>query len=275
MASIKLYLDTRRPRKDGACPLKLSVSHKGSFQISIGVNLLPEQWKNNRVVMPDNLSKQKSLDRYIENRLSSANNILYDLRTLGRLASMTDRELRRALDANSTIIPEATPALFKNHFERFAGRKSNPRVRELYGITRKKISEVSDWDTLQFVNMNLAWLREFEAHLAKTCKVNSRAIHLRNIRAIFNDAIDEEVIDQNTYPFRKFKIKKEATAKRSLSVDDLRTIRDYPCEPHMEKYRDMFMLIFYLIGINTVDLFQLREIRDGRIEYRRSKTGRL
>lgn len=35
------------------------------------------------------------------------------------------------------------------------------------------------------------------------------------------------------------------------------------------------MLMFYLVGINSVDLFSLEEIRNGRIEYKRSKTGRL
>ena len=111
--------------------------------------------------------------------------------------------------------------------------------------------------------------------MSKTCKINTRSIHMRNLRAVFNSAIDEDIIEQNLYPFRKFKIKKEATAKRSLTVEEIRTIRDYPCEPHMERYRDIFMLTFYLIGINTIDLLNLKEIRNGRIEYRRAKTGRL
>ncbi|MBE6181270.1 MAG: hypothetical protein E7148_01045 [Rikenellaceae bacterium] len=59
------------------------------------------------------------------------------------------------------------------------------------------------------------------------------------------------------------------------NVDDLRKLRDYPCEPYQEKYRDLFMLTFYLLGINPIDLFSLKEIINGRIEYRRSKTGRL
>lgn len=37
----------------------------------------------------------------------------------------------------------------------------------------------------------------------------------------------------------------------------------------------MFMLLFYLCGINAVDLFRLTEIHNSRIEYRRAKTGRL
>ncbi len=35
------------------------------------------------------------------------------------------------------------------------------------------------------------------------------------------------------------------------------------------------MLIFYLVGINTVDLCRLEKIRNGRIEYRRAKTKKI
>ena len=35
------------------------------------------------------------------------------------------------------------------------------------------------------------------------------------------------------------------------------------------------MLMFYLIGINGIDLFHIKQITDGRIEYKREKTGKL
>ncbi|MFR9166561.1 MAG: Arm DNA-binding domain-containing protein [Dysgonomonas sp.] len=47
MASVKFYLDTRSARKDGTFPLKLVVTHKKPFNISLGVYLLPEQWNAN------------------------------------------------------------------------------------------------------------------------------------------------------------------------------------------------------------------------------------
>lgn len=58
-------------------------------------------------------------------------------------------------------------------------------------------------------------------------------------------------------------------------VFQLADLRDCLVEPHQERYRSLFMLIFYLIGINFVDLCGLDGIVDGRVEYRRHKTGRL
>lgn len=80
---------------------------------------------------------------------------------------------------------------------------------------------------------------------------------------------------QDNYHFRKFRIKNETTKKRSLTIDQLRQIKDWPCEDHERQYIDIFMLIFYLMGINIIDLCHLKEIVNGRVEYRRMKTGRI
>ena len=52
-------------------------------------------------------------------------------------------------------------------------------------------------------------------------------------------------------------------------------MRDYKCEEYQERYRDIFMLMLYLIGINAVDLFNLKQIINGRIKYHRAKTSKL
>ena len=110
--------------------------------------------------------------------------------------------------------------------------------------------------------------------MAQTAKSkNSRNIHLRNIRTVINDAIDNEIT--SFYPFRKFKIIPQATPKRNLKVDQLRTLFNFPCEEHAKKYIDMSKLMFLLIGINVVDLCRLKEIVDGRIVFNRAKTHRL
>lgn len=114
----------------------------------------------------------------------------------------------------------------------------------------------------------------FQNFCAKTMSVNGYSIHLRNIRAVYNYLITEERITK--YPFRGFRIKSEPTAHRVLEVEQLRRIRDLECPKFMAYHRDIFMLMFYLIGINAKDLMYLREedLRNGRIHYRRFKTGR-
>lgn len=61
-----------------------------------------------------------------------------------------------------------------------------------------------------------------------------------------------------------------------INIHELRKLRDFPAEEHLKKYVDIFLLSFYLAGINMVDLLRLKPLkRDERLNYRRSKTGVL
>ena len=53
------------------------------------------------------------------------------------------------------------------------------------------------------------------------------------------------------------------------------TLRDYPCEEHQKQYVDIFMLIFYLVGINTVDLCRWRKLETAELNIERAKTKKI
>lgn len=190
------------------------------------------------------------------------------------------RELRkRLIGGGDEDVPEredkSVKGNFTEWFQKFMDSKDNPGTKGVYKHTLDRIRLFDpDVDKKSFEDINLQWLNDFEGFCAKTASKNARNIHLRNIRAVFNHALDYEVT--TAYPFRRFKIRAEETRKRDMSVEDLRRLFGYPVEPYAEIYRDMFKLIFMLVGINTVDLWGLKEItKDGRIEYKRAKTGRL
>lgn len=156
----------------------------------------------------------------------------------------------------------------------FAATKENSGTRGLYELTARK---VADFDTkADFESMDAAWLKEFERYnIKRGMSVNGIAIHLRNIRTVFNWCIDNEYTDK--YPFRKFKVKSEKVPIRNLTAEQIAKLRDYDVEPWQEIYRDFFMLSFYLCGINPVDLLHLKadNINNGRLTYKRRKTGHL
>jgi len=156
----------------------------------------------------------------------------------------------------------------------FLEKKEKRTTRIIYRTTANKLEAYDPVATLETIDRK--WLERFEAHLrAEGCSTNYISIQLRNIRAVFNFAIDEGLTVN--YPFRKYKIRQEQTEKRNLTAEQLRTLRDLPLDGYKAEYRDMFLLMFYLIGINAADLFTLShgDYRDGRIHYRRSKTGTL
>jgi hypothetical protein len=79
------------------------------------------------------------------------------------------------------------------------------------------------------------------------------------------------------YPFKKYKlIRPTENKKPKLTVKQIIAIREFVAKPgsRMELARDLFMLSFYLCGMNAVDLYKLPEdeIMLNRVDYNRSKT---
>jgi integrase len=79
-------------------------------------------------------------------------------------------------------------------------------------------------------------------------------------------------VDLSSYPFRRYEIKKEKTDHRTLTLSEIHTLATAELSGWVANFsRDMFMLTFYLIGINFKDLSELTDIIEGRIKYTRSK----
>lgn len=168
---------------------------------------------------------------------------------------------------------EGGDSLFANYFRRFADRKTNNRTHDIYLATLSRMNAFdANLEKLTFDDITVRWLADFDNFLEKTSpSQNARNIHFRNIRTVINAAIDEELT--NHYPFRRFKIRPVPTRKRSLSEVNIRKVfAGKGLETWEIKYLDFFKLSFMLIGMNVVDLCNLTEVTDGRVEYVRAKT---
>lgn len=292
MASIKVVLDTRSIRKDGTSPIKfrVSISRDTSFYISLDHYSKPSSFdkyggKNGQTWVTDN----KMINIYIAGRLNEAQNELIQLEHSGMLRHMNQKDIKISLcrasgchckeledeRINETESNKDKRHLLKDVFLSFCDLKIG-RTKEIYLSTINKLKKIlPQYDTIEIEDINKNWLIKIQKLLCDGNSVNSAAIHMRNIRAVINYAIDEEMI--NKYPFRKFKIQTQRTAKRSLTFEQFKMLRDFPCEGTQNEYRDMFLLIFYLIGINISDLVTARkhDVIDGRLSYNRNKTHKL
>ena len=274
MASINLYLRTTKLKRDVGSVLFV-IRHKNQqVQVVTGIELPAECWdKSTQTVIGCKNAKQ--LNMTLKNKLYELQMRLAELSTFGELGGMTVSDIRKRLWPDVKERPRKT--LVSVFYESFIAMKEKKATRESYELTRRKVSKYCDWKALEFSHITYKWLTEFESNLRRDGNsVNTISIHMRNIRSIYNEAIRQDVVSQEGYPFRKYRIKHEDTAKRSLDVEQLRELRDYPCEEFMRKYVDVFFISFYLAGINMVDLLELPPLKKGNvIEYRRSKTGIL
>ena len=274
--TIRYYLDCRHKDANTPQPLKICIAKKGvSAYIPVDVQLLPSQWNSELQKVVDHPNK-RNLNIYLENRKVEIENLVMSLTQAGKLAGLTAVQIKNIV--KDYIDPDADSTnLFAVRFKTYADSRNAVRTRELYANTYKKMQ---DYDrrlsTLSFEMITKDWLNKFNNFLIKQgLGKNARNIHFRNIRAVFNYAIDCEVTAN--YPFRKFDMRPEPTVKRSLPVERLRELLNYPCEPWQKRYVDYFKLAFLLIGINTIDMLSCKheDYKDGRLQYQRAKTGRI
>lgn len=286
MIRTRLYFDDRREDKEGRGRLRLYITKNGtSAMLSIGIPpLFKTQWQNGKVINhPDSVL----LNRLISIKLGLINRAILESAATGAFAGLSARgvaeELKELMDpelAQKRRLAEEQKALAENsfttYFMQFLNTKSNPGTKNLYKDTLKKISsyctaEGINFHSLTFKDINITWLDSFEEFCLTTQKQNTAARHLRDIRAVFNAAIDDGKTD--FYPFRKFKIHHEETVDKSYTAHDLRTVfSSHPYPGGEEEAIDMFKLMFCLIGINSVDLAYAGKPVNGRLIYNRKKT---
>ncbi|WP_345949038.1 site-specific integrase [Mucilaginibacter sp. PAMB04274] len=170
-----------------------------------------------------------------------------------------------------------------------------------YKTVRNSISDFTKSKPLPVEDITLTFLKSFERFLRAERKMirvdqfgreymqigkplSDASVHnyMREFRGFFTAAMayynkPSLGLQPITYnPFTEYKlIDPPETRKRNIDIEQVIKIRDCEVEPdsRAELARDMFMLSFYLCGINAVDLYLNNyKIKNGRIEYNRSKT---
>jgi integrase len=101
---------------------------------------------------------------------------------------------------------------------------------------------------------------------------STQGIVLRNFRAVINAAIKEGFVKYETHPFTYAKIPKPSIRQLDLTIEEFNAIKNLNIkEKKLMVARDVFLLSFYLGGINLVDLLQVN-LSGNTIIYVRHKT---
>lgn len=273
--TIHIYLDKRSAKRGDEAPLKIGINKQGSSAyINLGVKVLPTQWDSSKERIKNRPDKA-SLQSYIDTQKSTASNIVLELLKKGELTKLTATQIKNKV----VEIMEPTAATANSFYSRYlvyAESRTAKRTKDIYLVTAKRMVEYdAKIRTKAFEDITKDWLGGFDTFLQSTSpSVNGRSIHFRNIRAVFRDAMANEIT--MSYPFRVFKIKSEQTIKRSLTVDELHRLFSYHGNERQTMAVDMFKLSIFLIGINVADLCNLSEIeKDGYLRYKRQKTQKL
>ena len=113
---------------------------------------------------------------------------------------------------------------------------------------------------IDFKDITYTFLRDFEVHLKeKGNSVNTIAKHLRQLRTLVNEAINQGYIPSDAYPFRKYKIKQEKGRKEFLTPDELKRLENLDVDKKLRHVLDAFLFCCYT-GLRYSDFCQLSPV---------------
>jgi integrase/recombinase XerD len=280
MVSANIILDTRYKKKGDVFPLKLRVVHnRKPFDLSLGHNISLKDWdeKGQKVKSScqtiDNVTRFNAL---LNKDKQKAQDVLIRLQDEGKLDTLSLDELKSYITQKHTEVMTLAFDMEIIAELKLAERYGNASV---YETLRRSISNFTKGKDLPLKQITYAWLKKYEAwFLSKGNSLNGLSANLRTLRALYNRAIKQKLIDKDFYPFNDYSIKYEKTRKRAIAGVDLERVKGFmPETARQERAKEYFMLSFYLMGASFVDIafLKVKDIIGGRIEYKRQKTGRL
>lgn len=280
MISVKIILDKRSKKKDGTHPLKLRIVHnRQTYHISLGYSVKLKEWDGGGQKVKASsktISNTTHFNALINNEKQKALNIFTKLDGEGQLDRMAFEDIKKQLSkkhSELTILSygEDTIAQLKEAQKHGNARVYDTMVRSVRNFLKGKDKPMKQ--------LSYSWLKKYEAwYLSKGNSVNGLSVNLRTLRALCNRAIKEKKISKDYYPFDEYSIKTETTRKRAISRNDILKLKDFePQTERQKRAKNYFFISFYLMGASFADIayLKLSNILNGRIEYKRRKTGRL
>jgi site-specific recombinase XerD len=270
--TLNYCLDTRAvkgtPPGNVEFPIKLTITKNGSTAyLATGIKVIPSCWKDRKVT---GRKDKGQLNDFLDSFKSDVRHIINDNheKYCEMTATAIKNNVAKVRGGEISLSP-----LFIPYLEDFAEQRTSERTREIYHATAHKIKIlVKHSERLRLKDITLDWLENFDKLLIARGNHNStRSLEFRNIRAVIKYAYKHKVITEN--PFELFKVPTPDEPLQALKVKEMKAFLHAEVKPSEQKYYDFFLLSFFLCGIGTADLMNLRCIEDGRINYCRVKTG--
>ena len=276
---VKIYQRSGHQKKDGTFPIHVSVSFQRKTKYyKTGLSLTKEAYyKSYKAKSPR--GENLTIRRYIDSHLQRAKEIL----------RMLDPFSFGSFELHFYQISEEQDDVLLHFDQKIKELTSNQQFssNESYKEASKKLKKFfisqKKHRILRFDLITCTSLVQFERWmLDNDYSPSTIGIYLRNLRHIFNRAIDKKVINSSLYPFgqglNKYSIPQSKNIKKGLDVKLINAIKNLKLsnEPIKEKARDFWLLCFLCNGINLNDLLRITkdQLTENTLTFVRRKTAR-
>ena len=260
MSSVSIVFRKDKLNSKGVGPIhfRLIKNRKVSY-IASGHSVHIDDWdeanKLIKVVKRPDMDKHtiRSINAQIYERFNELQKDVLDLDVQHRRIS--SRQLKEK------VIGKA-PEPFYPFADQYAERLNVEGRIGTYDRVRTVISKMKNYRKgLYFSEITPAFLKEYETHLAKNGnKVNTIHSNFKIIRAIFNEAFRQGLVQFEENPFLRYKMKTEKTTRVYLTEEELAKFEKATVSPNtkMEVHKNMFIFSCYTGGLRVSDILQLQ-----------------
>tara|TARA_R110002096_G_scaffold435973_1_gene664721 strand:- start:13661 stop:14899 length:1239 start_codon:yes stop_codon:yes gene_type:complete len=274
-ATIKIYLRDK-PNKDKSYPIVLRVTKDRKSKIlKLDHSCKKEQWDEQNRVFKKNLTDYRKMNLILLKKHQKALKIINDFIegeinfTLNQFeAKFRGKEISKI--TVSEFWKEKIADLNK------AGRTGNARA---YQGTYNSFFKFEKNKNLVFREITPTLLDKYETYLRSNNNTDGGiGVKMRELRALYNDAIKKGVADNKYYPFEKFKVSKFKSQgqKKALTRAEMELMEalDTNKHPHLIDTKNYMIFSYYMGGMNFIDLMKLNwdNVEEDKIKYIRSKT---
>src|SRR5690554_3727433 len=216
MASIKILLRKDKKNEEGLIPLffRIIKNRKSKF-ISTGLKIKESEWDDGNQRVKKNHSNSVRANAVLAKKKAQIEEELLDMELEGK-----------SITKNSFLSVQGKSRIdFFSYADQYLDKlKSKEKVgyyRRVKSIV-EKLKVYHGSSTLNFNEIDVTFLKNYEKYLADKLnnKVNTIESNFRGIRAILNNAVDEDVLKRDKNPFYKFKMKKEPVVKDYLTEEE-------------------------------------------------------
>ncbi len=276
MSSIKIVL-RKKGLSDGTYPVCLRVTkNRKTKYFSTIFKSTEKEWD-----APSGCFNKKNSNYIQNNRLllkikARALKVYADLDLEKEYFNLDDFGRRFRVDANPStdyVFPFFEEIIAEM---KLAGRMGNAR---LYNETLKSIRRFTNFKKLRFIDINNSFLNKYEAWLRSRGGADGGiSIKQRTLRALYNKAIERNVIKDFNHPFKTYKVSKlkGRGIKKALNFEQVTKIIHFDVQKnlHLRDARNYFVFSFYTRGMNFADMMVLEwnDIESTTISYIRNKT---
>ena len=245
--------------------------------VSLGISVNPAHWDFSKNEPKVECPNREYIEMLIADKIKEYSAKIIELKATNQ--EFTSTSLVEKVSTKQTnrktvedVFQEYMTSLIK------AGRKSYAMsVKQTYNSIKEFCNNLDFY----FSTMDVAWLKRYELFLReKRLAENTIGIRFRTLRAIYNVAMEEDVVSSDCYPFKKFKVSRlqQDTVKRALTKMDIERVLQFQSSNRYMRFPiDVFAFTYYCGGINFIDIANLTNTNliDGRLIYKRHKTKKL